>query len=481
MMTEFSTAFAAAVESLAAKHSSRGSRIGVQIRDAGTNEVLYERLADELFPGASTAKILTCAAALAALGPDYRFETSVSRTGRVDRERTLHGDLILRAGGDPNLSARADDRGKLRYCDVDHALAGYYPGADTIAGDPVRVLRELARAVAAGGIERVRGRVLADASLFSEGEFEAGTHTAISPFVVNDNLVDVRVAASRIGEPPHIAVSPAARSFTVVNNAVAVEPGSGRTALTIAERGICEQGVRTLEVRGEIDAGCTTLLVYRVPEPSIFARMLFVQALEEAGVTVEQQGGFDGGARVLIASYRSAPLSEAVRVVLKVSQNLHAEVLLRVLKANGLPLCPFPGIAGAGAFLGDGCGAKAHFTPAFMCEFLAAVRNAPWGDHLLRALPILGCDGTLHAIQRDTGAAAARAVRAKTGTLSYTNLLARGALMESKALAGFITAASGRELIFAVFFSNVPFEDERDPDGIGNAVASIAVAAYEQL
>ncbi|HLI97800.1 MAG TPA: D-alanyl-D-alanine carboxypeptidase/D-alanyl-D-alanine-endopeptidase [Candidatus Baltobacteraceae bacterium] len=454
------------------------SRIGIQIRDVRTSGILYGLNADQFFAGASTTKLITCAGALAALGPDSRFETGVFRTGEIDSSGVLHGDLVLVASGDPNLSGRICDDDTLEFHDTDHALAGYYPGTAPLVGAG-KIFRDLANQIASNKITRIRGSVVIDLSLFPEGDVEAGTHAVISPVAVNDNLIDILVkGASAPGAPAELSFEPLASYARFVNTTRTTMLPDKRRPIEVAE-GPLESSTRVVEVRGEIAPGDSLHVAYRVSEPSRFAAAMLKDALEEIGIAIDGVALAENGDRSLVAMHRSPPLREAVKVVLKVSQNLHAEMLLRLVRARGGAVFPFA--PRTDAFQGDGCGFKAHFTPNFMCEFLIAARKAPWAEDLLHALPVLGHDGTLRNIQRDTRAASVKAVRAKTGTLSYSNVLDGGALMESKALAGFVSTASGRELAFAIFFSNVPFADEREPDAIGNLVASIAVAAYDSL
>ncbi len=469
---------AGVVEAILRRPDFAHSCIGVQIRDVRTSEILYSLNAEQFFAGASTTKLITCAGALAALGPEFRFETGVFRTGNIDGSGVLHGDLILVASGDPNLSGRIAGDDTLQFQDVDHALAGYYAGTAPLAGAGA-IFRDLAQQIASNNVTRVRGSVIIDFSLFAEGDVEAGTHAVISPAAVNDNLIDILVkGASAPGEPAEISIEPDASYVRFINNARTTAQPDKNRPIALGTTSLVN-GVRVVDIGGDIAIGDTVHLAYRVPEPSRLAEAMLKDALEQRGIAVDGETLAKNDARSLVAAHRSPPLREAVKIVLKVSQNLHAEILLRVVRARGGPIFPFA--PRGDAFQGDGCGFKAHFTPKFMCEFLIAAREASWAEDLVRALPVLGHDGTLRSIQRDTRAASAKAVRAKTGTLSYSNVLNGGALMESKALAGFISSASGRELAFAIFFSNVPFADEREPDAIGNLVASIAVAAHDYL
>lgn len=165
---------------------------GIKIVDLPTRKVWFEENANKLFVPGSTAKLITEGTALALLGPDYRFHTRVYRTGGVAADGTLEGDLVLVAGGDLNLSARALADDTLAFTNADHSYAGSLP-ADALPGDPLVVLKKLARQVANAGIKKIGGSVRVDTSLFFADKPEPGSGAMISPIVVNDNVIDVTV------------------------------------------------------------------------------------------------------------------------------------------------------------------------------------------------------------------------------------------------------------------------------------------------
>src|SRR5205085_9999245 len=142
----------------------------------------------KLFVPASTTKTLTEGTILAKLGADYRFHTRVYRTGSIDKHGALKGDLILVASGDPNLSNRIQPDGTLAFVDEDHSYNG-----PALPGDPLMVIKQLAKDVAAKGVRRIDGRVLVDASLVPDGAREGGTNVVMSSIMVNDNVIDVTI------------------------------------------------------------------------------------------------------------------------------------------------------------------------------------------------------------------------------------------------------------------------------------------------
>src|SRR5262249_42243909 len=145
----------------------REGRWGILAVDGETGQTVYAHNPDQLFLPASTTKLYSCAAALATLGADYKFETPVYRTGQMLDGRLL-GDLVLVASGDLPLGGRTDAHGKMAFTDDVHTYANSATSKATLTDtDPLAGLRSLARQVAASGIRRVEGEVLIDDRLFT--------------------------------------------------------------------------------------------------------------------------------------------------------------------------------------------------------------------------------------------------------------------------------------------------------------------------
>jgi PBP4 family serine-type D-alanyl-D-alanine carboxypeptidase len=458
------------------------SQIGAAWYDLRSERFVYERNAEMLFAGASTTKLLTCAGALQALGETHRFETRVVRTGYVDREGVLHGDLVLVAAGDPNLSGRITDADELEFCDYDHALAGAGYDAGVVERDPLLVVRALADRIASAGISEVRGCVAVDLAAFADAGPEAGTGAMISSVAVNDNLIDLTfTGGAKAGDAVAIAASPRTAYVQFVNRLTTAAPGEACDVRLIGHTD--EHGRQVVDVQGAVLPGEMKRGAYAVPSPVAFAATVLAQALEErrvrvvGGAALTPVAAYDDAGTV--ALHRSPPLREAVKVVLKVSQNLHAEMLVRAGQGYGATreLIASMGLEDAGVYQGDGCGAAGTFTAHFMCRFLAGVRQRSYADAFERALPVLGRDGTLHDVQRGSRAAAAGAIRAKTGTMAHPDRIFGRTLVASKALAGYLTSASGAELAFAIFAQHVP----GTVDAAGELLGEMAVAAYEAL
>src|SRR5260370_1727396 len=171
------------------------ANFGIEFYSLDTGKVVYAFNADKLFVPASTTKILTEGTLLAKLGADYRFHTRVYRTGTIDKHGALKGDLILVASGDPNLSNRIQPGDTLAFVDEDHSYQG-----PALPGDPLLVIKQLAKDVAAKGIRKIQGRVLIDASLFPDSPREGGTNVIMSSIMINDNVIDlIRSPAPKAG------------------------------------------------------------------------------------------------------------------------------------------------------------------------------------------------------------------------------------------------------------------------------------------
>ena len=480
----------------------RRALFGIEFYSLDSNRAIYAFNADKLFVPGSTTKVLTEGTALELLGADYRFRTRVYRTGRVDTSGTLAGDLVLVASGDPNLSARVRPDGTLAFANEDHAYDGdEYTRA--VPGDPLLVIGELAAQVAAHGIKRVSGHVLVDATLFPGGDRELGTDVVMSPIVVNDNVVDLMIGpGAKVGDASSLVAAPATSYLRVVNTATTGAPASKATiafALDTADAA----GLHTLTVAGTTPSGAAAILyAYRVPDPVRFAEITFAEALTRRGVLTTQRSASPAADfKSLRASYLpdrvvaehvSPALKEEVKITLKVSQNLHASITPRILKAvlapNDTAKTGFDlehdflrkaGLDLTGAQQADGAGGDAHFTPAFMASFLKYMSQQKDSATFRTALPVLGRDGTLWNIQ--PASPAAGHVFAKTGTFATYDPLNRRLLITGKGLAGYLTTADNRHLAFAIYVNNVSVST--DPNAatavVGQALGEIAAAAYE--
>jgi D-alanyl-D-alanine carboxypeptidase/D-alanyl-D-alanine-endopeptidase (penicillin-binding protein 4) len=465
---------------------------GLLVVDAKTGATLYERNADRLFKPASVTKLFSTAAALATLGADHRFETPVVRRGDVDDDGTLHGDLILVAQGDPSLGGRTGPDGSLLFEDVDHSYAGPKSRATLVPADPLAGLDHLAREVAAAGITAVAGDVLVDDRLFDPAPSTGSGPSRVSPIVVNDNLVDVVVTPAEAPDQPAAVRLVPPTAFVTMDAQVRTVDSDGRRHVEVTP-----DGPRRFRVRGTIPVGAKpSIHVYEVEEPAAFARAVFIEALRRRGVHVDASPLADNNPASLptrdavaalprVALYTSPPFSEYLRVILKVSQNLHASTLPMLLAAKDGKHTLADGLAAEGRALkdlgvdvasisfGGGAGGSGSdlVTPRATVALLRALADRPDFPAFRAALPILGRDGTL-ARAVDADSPARGHVWAKTGTYYVDDGLTGKTMLTAKALAGYMETASGHPLVFAFFVNNLPLDVTADGD-VSDATAAI--------
>lgn len=478
------------------------SHWGLLVVDRQSGEVLYEKNADKLFVPASVTKLFSVAAALVELGPDYRFQTRIVRDGSVDRDGTLVGDLILIASGDLTLGGRTLPDGTIAYTNVDHIYANGANEATLTTPDPVAGLNELARQVAAAGIRKIEGDVLVDDRLFERERGSGSGPEVISPILVNDNVIDLTIAPTRAGEAASLEVRPASRSTQFQNGVQTVER-DGKLKLEI------QRGFRRLSIVGTIPEGHRPVVrIYDLRFPALHAQNLLVEALRRAGVEVEeatsarQRFGFRSRRNLpdraevvrlpLVAKYTSPPFSESAKVILKVSHNLHASTLPMLLAARhgkqtlneGMKIqarhLRSLGVEADSISFGGGAGGDRadYVTPRATVALLQAVAERPFGEKFRAALPILGVDGTLADMLPHESPARGN-VQAKTGTLYWNNRLHDGYLLSGKALAGYATTASNRELVFAILVNNVQLESDDQTTMVGRTLAQLCEVLYD--
>ncbi len=469
------------------------ARWGLLIVDAESGKTLYERDADRLFMPASVTKLYSCAAALAAFGPDHRFETPVYRRGSVEDGR-LRGDLILVARGDLTLGGRTTADGKMAFKDHDHIYANFPSGSESEVTDtdPLAGLVALAKAVKDAGITRIDGDVLIDDRLFARARGSGSGPDLLTPVVINDNVIDALITpAEKPGQPALVKMRP---QTSLIQMDAQVSTGPERGPQTISIESV---GPNRFTVRGQVRARSQPLVrIYPVDDPAAFARALLIEALRHQGIAVSasplsspsaelpEKDGYDKLTRV--ASYESPPFSEFIKVTLKVSHNLYASTLPLLVASrkgkrtlsDGMRMqhtilddlgVPVQSISFGGAAGGE---RSDNVTPRATVALLQAMRKRPDWPTYRAALPILGVDGTLVDVVSSSSPAKGK-VMAKTGTLVYEDVMNARALLRSKAMAGVMTT-TGRELVFAMFVNDVPLPRGVTPMREGKVLGKLA-------
>lgn len=405
--------------------------VGAVFIDVETGDVIFERGADTLLNPASNAKIVTAAAALSILGPEYRFETGLY--GNVQGS-AVDGPLFLKGRGDPSLATE----------------------------DIWGLAAELRRR----GVRVIRGDIVVDATFF-DNETEppafdqqpnerAYFRAPVGGVNVNRNVVAVHVRpGASAGRPAVVTVEPEGY-LVVTNDAVTVE--GGEPSIRFSSRPNDE--ATAARVWGSIPLGRRVRQRSRIDNPSLFAGAALLEAMRSLGIRVRgtvREGEIEQPAR-LLAQHSSEPLSSVLWIVGKESDNFTAETILKTLGAQGAA----PGTwdrareaaqryldtvgLGRDAYQlvnGSGLFDANRYSPRQLVTVLRAV----WQDQTIRSefvaqLATGGVDGTLEG--RFRRAPAVRNVRAKTGTLASVT-----------ALSGYVLAPGGRHTVaFSILINN---------------------------
>ena len=448
---------------------------GLLVVDAANGETLFEKNADKYFVPASNMKLLSTTLALDTLGPDYRFRTTIETNGTLSAHGKLAGDLILVGRGDPNLSNR-------KYP---------YDTREEFDGPPEKVLAELADGVAARGVKEISGDIVGDDSYFPRERYPDGWEiddmvweygAAISALVVGDNTATlVLTPGEKSGDPVAFEIQPHIEEFAVKNSVITVG-AKEKPDLRLTR----EPGSATVVLSGVLPTKSDPRkLILAIQEPAQHAAALLARLLAARGVKwdgkIRAQHDPDllDTSRTVLAEHLSIPLGDSVKLVNKISQNLHSEVLLRAAaRQSGRwnepeDLLNFPkafyakaGIAPDDVLQTDGSGLSRHdmVTPRALVALLQYAQKQSWFPAFYASLPVSGVDGTLNERMKET--AIAGRIHAKTGSVSHV-----------RTLSGYAETPGGRRLVFS-FLSNNQYGKNHE---VHDALDDLCLAMLEEF
>ncbi len=382
----------------------------VVVDDQGV--ALYARNASSPLTPASTQKLLTAAAALERLGPQYRAQTrflslSAPRDGAID------GPLWLRGGGDPYLTR--DD------------------------------LRNGIAVLAKAGVRTIAGPLILDDTLFEgaevndrwgEGDIDGGFAAPLSALSLDQGTIEVHVTPSQPGARALVTTVP--RSDFVQFESAPLTDSAAHTDVDFMRLKESRATPNLFTITGTVGDSAQEKIWVPVRDFRRYVSNVTLLMLRERGITV--QGGVQFGPAPLsgftLWSHRSPALSAMLVETLNHSNNHAADQLLRLIgSSEGFPGNDARGLAAETAVLksfgvdldqvelvdGSGLSPQNRVTALAVAQTVAFSLGRPSGAALLAALPLVGKEGTVKDRQVQTSLGRARA---KTGHLTGVDALA---------------------------------------------------------
>jgi serine-type D-Ala-D-Ala carboxypeptidase/endopeptidase (penicillin-binding protein 4) len=407
-----------------------GARIGVAVYDLATEKEIVAIDGDGLYNSASNTKLVTAAATLAMLGPQYRYYTALYAL-EVDKDGVLKGDIYIRGRGDPSLGTAE--------------------------------LYQLVREMKQNGVKKIAGRIVVDADYFDNRDLpphfeeqprnQAPYRAPIASTALNFNSVSVSLRPAAAGVGPCVIVVEPPNDYVQVESAVETV-ASGRTRIRMESKTTKDNLKLMVSGQLRVDDGVKTYR-RRIPDPVRYLGTALRSAILANGIAIDKNQKIITGQVPKLARPVAWRVSESMAVLVrglgKHSNNFVAETLLKTIGAVKRPDQHKPatwddGLTTVRAWLeravgwkkdsyyygnGSGLFSSNRFSPRQITRLLAAAyRDFRYGPDFVASLSIAGVDGTIG--RRMSRGPAAGLVRAKTGTMRGVSTLSGYAALDGR-------------------------------------------------
>ena len=408
------------------------SNLSIVVKDSSTNTIVASLNSNTSRTPASVAKIATTYAALLEFGTDFKWPTQIYYTGQL-KSGTLHGDIIVKAYGDPTL--RAKD------------------------------LKEFARKIATYGIRNITGNLVVDRSFFKNSakissgfdkNYVSEYNAMPDALMYNDHLSTIKIKSTSQGVKAFTAYGD--RGFKLVNKVRAVNGACRGKNSWPSVKFIKDNGAVDVYLSGNLSTKCKTITLNRVLSKSYVSFYYsFNSYLKKAGIK------FNGSlilnktpksAKLMFTHY-SKTLLQVVAKTLKMSNNLYARHIFLIIGAKkyGYPatlaksqravkeILGSRGLLDSSDHLVNGCGlSRESKLKATSAVKIMDDAYKTFGDRWLNALSIAGVDGTINK-------------RFKYSVVKNRAFMKTGTLKKAKNIAGFVRSKSGRLYNTAIFYN----------------------------
>ena len=415
---------------------------GIMVQSAKTGEILYQHNGYKLFMPASNEKIPTSAAALINFGPDFRYETIISTNGEII-DSTLKGDLTIRGSGDPTLSDRFQAN-----------------------KDSFFIFEAWADSLKAKGINKIEGNIIGIDNVFDEQAIGYGWTVdnlsyyyaaQIGGLIYNENTATIVIESDSQGVNIDYKIIP---DFGYLQIRSELEFDAEETDIYVERI----TGTNIILIKGKIQSEKRYKEYVSIDNPTLYFLNglnyeLNALGIKTSGKIIDADNLTDSlntSQTERLFTCSSIPFKDVLNVLMKKSQNLYAEsmvkllghhfgkegsfdegsnVIKQTLERFGLEQDSYSFMDGSGLCRYN------YISPYHLVQILRGMHYHPYDKVFKESLPIAGIDGTIG--YRMKGTAAQGNVFAKTGTISNV-----------RCLSGYATSADGETLIFSTMFNN---------------------------